>query len=944
MMHATLRTTIRSFFALSITVAALIFWTVTPDTAAAAWDDGPPGYCNTQQPDGNGPVTTEWGGGDARYRTRSITLDLGAIENNPLSWRDTRYQQTFWHKKRINSSGREQLDIDCNTVIYALPSTKYVESVSFAAHDRNDTVRLELSILTPGGGTELIYVRGDLDSKDGCGDGSGDCYKEMTIPINREIQGFLFFSYHDDVEKAYLRFQGITTPVVTTPSCTLSASPTAIAPGNSTTLTWTSTNATSATLDGTAITPNGTRSVSPTATKTYKGVFSNGTNTRTCETIVTVLPPLACTSTTVTPVEVKQGEGPVTLTCGAVPGAASYSVTMPANTTAGTPTPVVLTPSSIGAAASRSFPVSALPDAVYNASCVPCRDSAGTDCAAATAPACQRTFTITPDLNNSRCGAVSAVSSNMNFVVDAAGSYALRTITWKQAVETPPKTTTFTIRLFPQTAPSAVITPTVSKADACDGAGNCTYRPDNATMKDLHEKLTAAGTNRLIIEIQPDLADGSSCLSAGVAQVTRDVITTTDTVTVKVRDGACTGNDLPAITGNLSASWPGGSRAPTTATDFTVDIPTGSALTSTYTFTNDLYTCNTSCTTPVSKNECRRERSAGSFETTIYITQQNISGWWETIGGLAYANTLSNPLPLDASNNPLVCGATDHRCAPYVSRSPSFTQSLTAGLPLGGSLSFARGWAAERPTTSQYADTLASTYSQVLKRKGGFAYDHFLSLISEDKRTALTRTTLNALSDLSAAAGKPNYFVMSGSLRIDPSTAISVGSGQRYIIFVPGDLTIANNSNNLSQVLSVANGGFIAFFVKGDIIIEPSVGKAFTGRSNTSMPNAENSGIGSSSSNTSADVAGIYVADGSITIQGNGIAAEPDRRFIGEGSFVSKTAIELKRTYSRDATNLDWTKILAGFTPTEVFRHRPDIVLATPSELKQGIIQYQEIR
>ncbi|HTF68131.1 MAG TPA: galactose oxidase-like domain-containing protein, partial [Edaphobacter sp.] len=51
--------------------------------------------------------------------------------------------------------------------------------------------------------------------------------------------------------------------------------PTSIAPGGSSTLTWTSTNAVSATLNGAAVPVNGSQTVSPTATTTYTFVAKN---------------------------------------------------------------------------------------------------------------------------------------------------------------------------------------------------------------------------------------------------------------------------------------------------------------------------------------------------------------------------------------------------------------------------------------------------------------------------------------------------------------------------------------------------------------------------------------------------------------------------------------------------------------------------------------------
>jgi hypothetical protein len=72
------------------------------------------------------------------------------------------------------------------------------------------------------------------------------------------------------------------------PTATLVANPTSLQSGQSSTLTWTSTNATSVTLDGAAVALNGSQSVSPTATHTYSLVASGAGGTATASATVTV--------------------------------------------------------------------------------------------------------------------------------------------------------------------------------------------------------------------------------------------------------------------------------------------------------------------------------------------------------------------------------------------------------------------------------------------------------------------------------------------------------------------------------------------------------------------------------------------------------------------------------------------------------------------------------
>ncbi|MBC7836172.1 hypothetical protein H7X87_00120 [Acetobacteraceae bacterium] len=77
------------------------------------------------------------------------------------------------------------------------------------------------------------------------------------------------------------------------PVCMLYASPSTIEKGNSATLSWNSTNATSATFNQGigSVAPDGSRSVSPQQTTTYTGTFSGQGGTVTCSKTITVIVP-----------------------------------------------------------------------------------------------------------------------------------------------------------------------------------------------------------------------------------------------------------------------------------------------------------------------------------------------------------------------------------------------------------------------------------------------------------------------------------------------------------------------------------------------------------------------------------------------------------------------------------------------------------------------------
>jgi hypothetical protein len=77
-------------------------------------------------------------------------------------------------------------------------------------------------------------------------------------------------------------------PPVAQPTASLAANPTSIQSGGSTTLTWTTTDATSVTMNGVSVALNGSKSYSPTVTTTYTLVASNSAGSATATATVTV--------------------------------------------------------------------------------------------------------------------------------------------------------------------------------------------------------------------------------------------------------------------------------------------------------------------------------------------------------------------------------------------------------------------------------------------------------------------------------------------------------------------------------------------------------------------------------------------------------------------------------------------------------------------------------
>ncbi len=98
------------------------------------------------------------------------------------------------------------------------------------------------------------------------------------------------------------------------PACVLTANPTSITSGGQSTLTWSSTNASSATINQSigSVSLSGNRGVNPAVTTTYTMTVTNETGSASCAATVTVVPPTSqapiCDSFTGTPTTINRGQ------------------------------------------------------------------------------------------------------------------------------------------------------------------------------------------------------------------------------------------------------------------------------------------------------------------------------------------------------------------------------------------------------------------------------------------------------------------------------------------------------------------------------------------------------------------------------------------------------------------------------------------------------------
>jgi len=686
------------------------------------------------------------------------------------------------------------------------------------------------------------------------------------------------------------------------------------------------------------------------------GVAGDGSN---CTRRIIMRPNLTCTAPTISPTVITNDPG-LTVQCIPSATALSYKLTYPTDNSVGTTTSLILDPS---ATETVYLPTDQISSGTYRVSCVPCTDAEGTICSAII-PSCQASFTINTDDGESACelGAVSNVTTPpIIFQTVSGGALTPITVNFQQALDNGTPTLTYELKFTPSD-PDGTIVPgsssvivVVEKSSTEAGVRSVVLNQEDVVR--IHSMLEAASKSHVHIQVTPQDADGTICpASDGVAGNT--TTSTQNEITVRVRDSAICDFDSaspPGVTGTLTSTWAGGSQT-SPQYSFIVNVPTGvQNFNSSFTFSNPDYRCsqcdnqmsdesgaNTTCT-----KEGFIQSGPQNMSRTLYVTSQpEVASWWEVIGGLAYGNQVSNTLPLEANGNPQLCGSSetpDRRCAPYQMRSPSFITDNKGGLLLANSLSLnGLSWSAERSSTSQRAVSVAwENQKKALIPQQNTPYDYFLSLIPSDKRSQSAVNKLTSFDSLAADQGKPDYFVINpqgGTLTIDPTNTMTVNSPKKIILFVDGNLVIGSPDFDtlLPQLIDVKPGGFLALIVKGNITVRPSVGTPL----DTSQPTVE-FGINGNSHTNVANLAGIYIANGTITIESNSISVS-DKRFLGEGTFASLGSIRMNRSFGRES--VPYSKTLGGYSPTEVFRHRPDLVLATPREFQRTPTEYSEIR
>ena len=156
--------------------------------------------------------------------------------------------------------------------------------------------------------------------------------------------------------------------------------------------------------------------------------------------------------------------------------------------------------------------------------------------------------------------------------------------------------------------------------------------------------------------------------------------------------------------------------------------------------------------------------------------------------------------------------------------------------------------------------------------------------------------SVDSMSKPSYNTNKVYYWLTPTSGTAQLANDWSVASGEKYIVFIDGNLRLNHN-------ITVANGGFLAFIVKGDITVSSNV----------------------------TQVDGIYVADGRWVTEG--VTSGYDNQLLVNGTVVAWTGIELHRDLGASNAN----------KPAEKFSYRLDLMENMPSVMKDYLLRWKEV-
>lgn len=292
------------------------------------------------------------------------------------------------------------------------------------------------------------------------------------------------------------------------------------------------------------------------------------------------------------------------------------------------------------------------------------------------------------------------------------------------------------------------------------------------------------------------------------------------------------------------------------------------------------------------------------------------AGWWQAVGGNVQAMSSGGTALLDPI--PVATCTTAEDCVPAMSKKDLTDTEDSAGIAItgGGTIDSSD----EQGSSQGYiTDRASQAFAVGTAPKTRENYDYFYRLYSLGNNPTTSPDFAGSADDASKPSttldGQRAYF-NEGNLTIQRRW--SVVDGEKLVIFVHGDLII-DDPSGAGNLIEVQPGGFLSFIVSGNILIKNTVGNADPASTNT-------------------NIEGVYIADGTLTVETKTAAGGGDNHFVGAGTFVGWGGVDLQRDYSDGGDR----KAENNTQPTETFIFRPDFIQNLPERMKKPVYVWQE--
>ena len=313
-------------------------------------------------------------------------------------------------------------------------------------------------------------------------------------------------------------------------------------------------------------------------------------------------------------------------------------------------------------------------------------------------------------------------------------------------------------------------------------------------------------------------------------------------------------------------------------------------------------------------------------EVNFYLKPyMNSSSWFQTFGGNIYSrSSIISPLPIGNCVSDGTCQNS------LIAKFPNSTNPFSSGFILTNTstrnnIITVEGLVSPRSyiNSSDRTDNINAYATSV--KINSYGYDFYSKQLAGE--IDITRpggsADLNEIrTDDAWIPTETNVIKIEGDLNINETHNWDVPNGETVVVLVDGNLNISDSlpDSGLDQVISVEDGGFLAFFANNNITFDESIGYAIDPAAPT-VPAV---------TNANANVVGVFIADNILTIDGFEATDIPDRKFIGAGTFVGWTNVSLER----DFDDGDQGSTLNSMQAVDNFIFRPDFMINFPDELK----------